>query len=92
MNPGVTGVGFEFTVIAAVVVGGVSINGGVGSVLGTVLGVVLLGAVTVALPILGTSGFWQNALYGAIILVAMMLDRAVRQDALRRLGTTKEAA
>src|SRR6056297_2761521 len=38
VNPGITGVGFEFTVIAAVVVGGVSINGGVGTVLGTVLG------------------------------------------------------
>ena len=45
VNPGITGVGFEFTVIAAVVVGGVSINGGVGTVLGTVLGVLLLGMV-----------------------------------------------
>ncbi len=92
VNPGITGVGFEFTVIAAVVVGGVSINGGVGSVLGTVLGVGLLGAVTVALPILGTSGFWQNALYGAIILMALTLDRAVRQGGLGGLGATKDAA
>ena len=60
MNPCITGVGFEFTVIAAVVIGGVSINGGVGSVLGTVLGVLLLGTVNVALPLLGVSGFWQQ--------------------------------
>ncbi len=85
VNPGITGAGFEFTVIASVVIGGASINGGVGSVLGTVLGVLLLGAVTVALPILGISGFWQNAIYGAIILAALVIDRTVRQGGLQRL-------
>lgn len=78
VNPGITGVGFEFTVIAAVVIGGVSINGGVGSMLGTVLGVLLLGSVTVALPILGISGFWQDAIYGAIIILGLVIDRTVR--------------
>lgn len=92
VNPGITGVGFEFTVIAAAVVGGVSINGGLGSVWGTVLGVVLLGAVTVALPILGVSGFWQNAIYGAIILIALVIDRTVRQGWLQGLSATKDAA
>lgn len=85
VNPGITGVGFEFTVIAAVVIGGVSINGGVGSVAGTVLGVLLLGSVQVALPILGVSGFWQNAIYGGIILIALVIDRTVRQGGLRGL-------
>lgn len=85
VNPGITGVGFEFTVIAAVVIGGVSINGGVGSVLGTVLGVLLLGAVQVALPILRVSGFWQDAIYGAIIIVALIIDRTVRQGGLKGL-------
>ncbi|MCX5496602.1 ABC transporter permease [Kaistia dalseonensis] len=85
VNPGITGVGFEFTVIAAVVIGGVSINGGVGSVAGTVLGVLFLGAVQVALPILGVSGFWQNAIYGGIILIALVIDRTVRQGGLRGL-------
>ena len=73
VNSGITGVGFEFTVIAAVVIGGVSINGGVGSVAGTVLGVLLLGAVQVALPILRVSGFWQDAIYGLIIVVALVI-------------------
>jgi rhamnose transport system permease protein len=77
VNPSITGVGFEFTVIAAVVVGGVSINGGVGTVLGTVLGVVFLGAVNVALPILAVSAFWQDAILGAVIVVALLVDRSV---------------
>ena len=81
VNPGITGVGFEFTVIAAVVIGGVSISGGVGSVAGTFIGVLLLGAVSVALPLMGVSGFWQSAVYGAIILVALLIDRFVRRQA-----------
>ena len=85
VNPGITGVGFEFTVIAAVVIGGVSVNGGVGTVLGTVMGVLFLGAVQVALPILGVSGFWQNAIYGGIILIALIIDRTVRQGGLHGL-------
>ncbi len=79
VNPGITGVGFEFTVIAAVVVGGASIAGGIGTVLGTLIGVLLLGTVSVALPILGVSGFWQSATYGAIILLALLMDRLVRR-------------
>ena len=83
VNPGITGVGFEFTVIAAVVVGGVSINGGVGTVLGTVLGVTLLGLVSVALPILGVSAFWQDVFNGAVIVAALLVDRWVRESGLR---------
>jgi rhamnose transport system permease protein len=83
VNPGITGVGFEFIVIAAVVIGGVSMNGGVGTVLGTILGVLLLGAVQVALPILGVSGFWQNAIYGGVILIALVIDQTVRHGGKR---------
>ena len=89
VNPGITGVGFEFTVIAAVVIGGVSINGGVGTVLGTVLGVILLGMVNVALPILDVSAFWQQAIYGAVILVALMIDRSVRLHGVRTLASAR---
>lgn len=83
VNPSITGVGFEFTVIAAVVVGGVSINGGVGTVLGTVLGVIFLGAVSVALPILGVSAFWRDAIFGAMIISALLIDRSVRESGLK---------
>ena len=83
VNPSITGVGFEFAVIAAVVVGGVSINGGVGTVLGTFLGVIFLGAVSVALPILGISAFWQDAIFGAVIIIALLIDRSVRESGLK---------
>jgi rhamnose transport system permease protein len=92
VNPGITGVGFEFTVIAAVVIGGVSINGGVGTVLGTILGTVLLGMVNVALPILGVSAFWQDAIYGAVIIVALLIDRSVRLRGARALAAARARA
>ena len=85
VNPSNTGAGFEFQVIAAVVIGGVSINGGSGSVLGTVLGVLLLGCVSAALPLLGIPGTTQNAIYGAVILLALLIDRTVRQQGLKQL-------
>lgn len=85
VNPSNTGAGFEFQVIAAVVIGGVSINGGVGTVLGTVLGVLLLGCVAAALPLLGIPGTTQNAIYGAVILIALLIDRSVRQRGIAPL-------
>jgi rhamnose transport system permease protein len=85
VNPSNTGSGFEFQVIAAVVIGGVSINGGVGTVPGTVLGVLLLGCVAAALPLLGIPGTTQSAIYGAVILIALLIDRLVRQQGQRNL-------
>ena len=90
VNPSNTGAGFEFQVIAAVVIGGVSINGGVGTVLGVVLGVLLLGCVSAALPLLGIPGTTQNAIYGAVILIALLIDRTVRQGGIAAL--TKRAS
>lgn len=75
--PSNTGLGLELKVIAAVVVGGTSITGGRGTVLGTLLGVVLLSAVGPALTFLGVSAYWERALQGAIILAAVAVD-AVR--------------
>ena len=85
VNPSNTGNGFEFQVIAAVVIGGVSINGGSGTVLGTVLGVLLLGCVAAALPLLGIPGTSQNAIYGAVILLALLIDRLVRRQGLKAM-------
>jgi len=70
------GLGLEMKVIAAVVVGGAAITGGKGSVLGTVLGVVLLGAIGPALTFLGVSAYWERAVQGAIILAALVIDAA----------------
>jgi rhamnose transport system permease protein len=78
VNPAITGVGFEFTVIAATVIGGTSVSGGTGSVLGVVLGCILLGIVNTALAVLGISAFWQQAMYGFIILIALVVDKTVQ--------------
>ena len=91
VNPSNTGWGFEFQVIAAVVIGGVSINGGVGSVLGVVLGVLLLGCVSSALPLLAIPGTVQSAIYGLVIIVALVIDQSVRERGIQALTTARGA-
>ncbi len=72
--------GYELTVIAACVIGGVSNGGGVGSVAGTLLGALFLGIVMTALPVLQISPFWQMAISGAVILAAVIINaRAERR-------------
>jgi rhamnose transport system permease protein len=81
------GVGYELTVIAAAVVGGVAIFGGTGSVYGAALGALLLTTITSSLIVLRVEAFWQQAAIGALLLLAIALDRllAVRVEvALRR--------
>jgi rhamnose transport system permease protein len=72
--PSNAGIGLEMKVIAAVVVGGASVTGGTGTVLGTVLGVVLLAAIGPALTYLSVSAYWERAIQGAIILAAVAAD------------------
>jgi rhamnose transport system permease protein len=66
--------GFEFTVIAACVIGGVSIAGGCGSVAGAVLGALFLSVINNALPVVQVSPFWQSALTGIVILAAVVIN------------------
>jgi rhamnose transport system permease protein len=66
--------GYELTVIAACVIGGVSIGGGVGTVPGALLGALFLGTVVNALPTMQVSPFWQMAIAGAVILGAVVLN------------------
>jgi len=86
VNPGQTGVGLELTVIAAVVIGGTNVFGGSGSVFGVVLGCLLLGTINVALAVLGIGATWQVAVYGFVILLAVVMD-AIIQTELRRAST-----
>jgi rhamnose transport system permease protein len=72
--PSNAGLGLELKVIAAVVVGGVAITGGRGTILGAVLGVVLLGLIGPALTFLGFSAYWERAIEGGIILAAVSMD------------------
>ena len=60
--------------IAAVVVGGTPITGGRGSLLGTLVGVALLGSIGPALTFLGINPYWERAIQGAIILLTVLLD------------------
>ena len=73
-------------VIAAVVVGGAAITGGRGNLFGTVLGVILLGAISPALTFLGVTAYWERAIQGAIILTAVSLDSVVEISTSRGTG------
>ncbi|GIF72552.1 ABC transporter permease [Asanoa siamensis] len=80
------GLGQELNVVAAVVVGGVAIFGGSGSVYGAALGAVLLTTIGSALPVLGINPFWQRAAVGVLILAAIGLDRSLAVRLARRLA------
>jgi rhamnose transport system permease protein len=75
--PSNMGAGLELKAVAAVVVGGTAISGGRGSLLGTLIGVALLGTIGTALVYLGINPFWEKAIQGAIILAALVFDVAL---------------
>lgn len=66
--------GFELDVVAACVIGGISIMGGIGSVAGAVLGALFLGVIKNALPVVDISPFWQLAISGGAIIIAVALN------------------
>ena len=66
--------GFELSVVAACVIGGVAIMGGIGSVAGAMLGALFLGIISNALPVVNISPFWQLAISGGAIIVAVVLN------------------
>jgi rhamnose transport system permease protein len=83
------GTGYELQVVSAVVVGGVAIFGGSGSVVGAALGAVLLSTISTALYVLGISAFWDQAIWGFLLLLAIALDQTIKErltSALRRRG------
>jgi ribose/xylose/arabinose/galactoside ABC-type transport system permease subunit len=69
------GTGYELNAIAAVVIGGTSLFGGVGSIRGTVLGVLLLGVVQNGLDLLNVSSYYQETIQGLILVIAVLLNR-----------------
>ena len=66
--------GFELQVVAACVIGGISTMGGTGRVLGCLFGALFLGVINNALPVIGISPFWQMAISGAVIVIAVLLN------------------
>ena len=87
----IAGQGYEFQVIAAVVVGGVAIFGGSGTVLGAALGALLLNTIDSALVVLNVSSSWSSAIAGALLLGAIAFDRllSVRIAPALRTGTRR---
>lgn len=83
VNPATAGQGMELSVIAAVVIGGTKVTGGSGTVLGVLLGCLLLGTINVALAVLGIAATWQLLVYGGVILIALMVEMGI-QRAVRR--------
>lgn len=66
--------GFELQVVAACVIGGISTMGGIGRVLGCLCGALFLGVINNALPVIGISPFWQMAISGTVIVIAVLLN------------------
>jgi ribose/xylose/arabinose/galactoside ABC-type transport system permease subunit len=70
-----SGMMWELTVIAAVVVGGTSLNGGEGSIVGTFFGALIIGVVNNTLNLMNVDAYWQQVVLGSVILSAVLLDR-----------------
>ena len=77
--------GFELDVIAACVIGGISIAGGIGSVPGAILGALFLGIIKNALPVINVSPFWQMAISGTIIIIAVIINVRAERSQGRRI-------
>jgi len=77
---GNTAIGYELQVIAACILGGVSISGGIGKLSGLILGTILLGILNNALPLVNISPFWQMGIQGSIILAAVITNVFVRRN------------
>jgi rhamnose transport system permease protein len=85
-----TAVGYELNVIAATILGGVSISGGSGKVFGLLLGTILFGILNNALPLINVSPFWQQAIQGTVILAAVVTNVLVKRNG-RRIALRKRA-
>jgi rhamnose transport system permease protein len=79
-----TALGFELQTVAAAIVGGVSISGGVGTVPGVLLGALLLGIIQNALTLIRISPFWQLAVQGLLILIAVVTDNLISRRIQQR--------
>ena len=85
------GIGYELNVIAAAVVGGVAIFGGSGTVIGAALGALLLNTIEQGLVAVRSSSYWSEAIAGALLLLAIGVDRWLSLRVARRLRSTEGA-
>ncbi|MDD3521112.1 MAG: ABC transporter permease [Actinomycetota bacterium] len=82
--------GFEFTTITAVILGGVAVAGGSGSIWGVLFGAILIGAINSSLNLIGVSPFWKLAINGGIILVAVIIDAVLARNINKALKERKQ--
>ena len=73
------GTGMELRVITAVIIGGASLAGGEGSILGAFLGTLLMALITNALTLLGVDVYWQTFVIGATLLLAVLIDTLTKR-------------
>jgi ribose transport system permease protein len=71
------GTGLEFQVITAAVIGGAALSGGKGTILGSLLGVILMAMLTNVLNLSGVNMYWQNVFVGAILIAVVALDALI---------------
>ena len=77
----VAGLGYELTVISAVVIGGTSLSGGRANIIGTMMGALLMMTLTVGLQMMGVAQQWQLVVTGVVVLLAVYVDIVRRQRA-----------
>ena len=90
-----TGETYELTAIAAVVLGGTSLSGGRGSVGGSIIGALILGVLNDGLIMVGVSSFWQTAIKGMVVILAVVIDQyqlRIQNEAALRQQTVSDAA
>ena len=78
------GAGAELDAIAAVVIGGASLYGGRGSIVGTLIGVLIMVMIRNGLNLLNVSPFWQGSAIGAVIIAAVLVERLLSSRAFSR--------
>ena len=79
------GLGMELNVIAAAVIGGASLSGGVGTIFGAILGTILLSVVSSSLALLDVSVYWQDIIRGSILLTAVTIDHFINKRRKQRV-------
>ena len=91
ISPG-AGQGYEFDAIAAVVIGGTSLSGGVGSIIGTIIGVYIMSVLKVGLPSVGVEQFFQYFTIGIVVIIAVLIDvyRIKMSDKVKKIDPKKE--
>ncbi len=83
------GVGWEFQVVSAVILGGISLTGGKGTLLGAVTGILILSVLQNGLVLLNVSSFYQDIVRGAVIVLAVYIDERRKRDLTKKLLRAK---